>query len=41
MRSLWERVSPRGQCGKSVLWGMAIGLALSLAVIAALALRLL
>ena len=41
MKSLWEPAAPRGQCGRAAVRGMAISLALCLAVIAAVVLGLL
>ena len=36
MKSLWEPSAPRGQCGKAAVWGLAMGGALGLALLAAI-----
>ena len=35
MRSLWERAPRRGECGKSAIRGILIGVALAVAAITA------
>ena len=40
MKSLWERTPPRGECGKSAIRGILIGITFAAAAIAAVLLGL-